>query len=245
MPEEIKPNTNPRSERTNVHDLESGRALTNREISAEIRNQDKPPLQIGRRKKRFIKTPVGKIAVVAAALIGGASAYKATGDAIDHQYGLGAYGHQKTAQEQTMEFKAGTLKEDKILNGTVNIKIKNEDGSSLALRSEPKIPDLSKGEKDNKIDWSQVMAIKTEDGKEYLINGENEFSITGKVKFVNGRNPIGATGDDGGYAAFVLVLASGQEMHGFINSSPLTRSHMKLNGILTDSDGKNSLTINE
>lgn len=246
MPEEIKPNVNPRNEPTNVHDLESRKVLTNREISAKIRSQDKPPPQIGRRKKRFIETPAGKVAVVAATAIVGVGAYKMVGDAIDRQYGIGKYEHQKTTHEQVMDFRAGTIEGDKVLNGSIDIEIKTEDGEKLSVRSEPKVPDTVNGEKDNRIDWDQVMAVKTDqNSQEIFIKGKNAFTVRGQIKFITGYNPIGDTGKDGAYAALILIKADGTEQWGYMNSSPLTRSHLTTKGVLTDKNGNNPLTLPE
>lgn len=212
-------------------------------------NRERRPLShrmVGKLLELAGKHPKATKAIVysgTAAAIGIAGAHE-IGDAYDAQFKLGKYGHQKTAQEQTMEFRAGTIEGDKILNGSINIKIKTEDGSELAVRSEPKVPDLSKGEKDNKIEWSQIMAVKANtDNPEMLIKGKNEFSISGQIHFVNGDNPIGATGNDGAYVAFIAILGNGEEKKIYINSSPLTRSHIITNGTLRDPDGKNPLMI--
>jgi len=208
------------------------RPISHRVIGGILRAMGKHP---GLTKKAAI--------VVTATAITAVGAHE-VGKAIDRQYGLGEYGHQKTAQEQTMDFRAGTIEGDKILNGSINITIKTEDGSELTVRSEPKVPDLSKREKDNRIAWNQIMAIKTnQDNPEILIKDKNEFSISGQVHFVNGDNPIGATGNDGAYVALIAILGNGEEKKIYINSSPLTRSHLTSSGILTDPDGKNPLTI--
>lgn len=212
-------------------------------------NKQRRPLSekiVGGILKKLGKHPglAKKAAIITTATAITAVGAHEVGKAIDHQYGLGEYNHQKTAQEQTMEFRAGTIEGDKILNGSINIKIKTEDGSELAVRSEPKVPDLSKGEKDNKIEWNQIMAIKTnQDNPEILIKDKNEFSISGQIHFVDGDNPIGATGNDGAYVALIAILGNGEEKKLYINSSPLTRSHLTSSGILTDTNGKNPLTI--
>lgn len=244
-----------------IHSIKSGRKLSEEEIERHARwqkrrrkrdaNNTNPTDSRRPLSHKIIEKTTGRPKVLRAATIGAVTAATALGiheigQAFDAEYNLGKYAPDKntTIAEQVIPTQAEDVKANNIFNGKLEITIKTENGNKLAVRFKPDIPEKSKIES-TKVDWDDIMALKPDNkSPETYVHDMNSFQVSGTFKLVDGFDPVSKNFSGGSWFRLIAIMKDGTEQNIFLSRSKFTEDHIKAEGLLSDSNGDNSVPIN-